>query len=1127
MLAILSSNEIYLKLLISLLTLTVLAGIIWFYGPLASFQGYTPLAQPEKRAYAMVIVFLIWLLKFLIIDLDFPNTWQHKDPEVRRHLDALIKRFRGAMNFINTTSITTNGKPVSLQELPWFILLGPANGGKTALLAHSRIPFILQRQFTPSIPEHFKPSENCDWWLTREGGLIDVPSRYLFGRTDANPNKKNLHKLLWKFFLALIRKKSDSKNITGIAIALPLAEIMQLDDPKALETIANTLSKHINDIETTLHKKLPCHIIITKADLIPGFNEFFAESSEDEMTQTWGITLPDNIKPDDVARKITKRFNALVKNLNQQLLWRLHHERNPMARPPIKDFPLQMEKVKGCLLEFIKILDKNSKHARIHAMYFTSALQVKPEPETTIIDESTHADKRSIQIFQDPAAKSRAYFIKQLITEGLFPSRKNVAQPPTIRSWKQYAVYAASITAVIITSVLLGKDFKIGMDKTQHIQTNLTEYREVLRRFHNPNESMQKTLTLLNKLQKSISPNETKGTINRVLNYYSDKSENNASVVYHHALQAFLMPEIKTYFASYLEAPINKDTDTLYSVLKAYIMLGDLSHFDATYVRTTLTNILPASFAESKSLLRHFDIAVKHYQAQALDNQKISDTRKYLLSLRGVQLGYIILKSINSNTQNSNVLLGDNAQSGMIFNDGKTTRAISVMFTGRNFINVYEREIQTAAQEAATGNWILGTDFHASANPTYAAEIMDDLRTEYVKNYADTWETAIENIRLETPRNLKQADTMITTLTSYDSPLVKILNTVYENTYFPPVTTTSAKLLTLGQLVDKNNAAKDNLYQLLANLEGLHDYLQPVLTAQNPRKVAYELIAERMKHQGDPDPITKLRMTADQSPMPVKAWINQLSNDTWHFLLKNAMRYMDTSWSEQVIKPYQSSIANRYPFVSEAANEVSLKQFSLFFGKPGIITSFYSSHLAPFIDTSNPEWSWKKLDGEAMPFSSSVLHQIQQAMTIHHAFFPNGDNRLYVPFALQQQKISKSIQRIKLNINSKIIVDKPTKSSTPYVLAWPFNTKGTFSSIELTKTGKQPIETDYPGSWGWFKLVNHAYESSISNKEVILNFSRDKSPAQYLLSTKGKRNPFTALSLNHFHLAKQLTTISS
>ncbi len=1113
----LPSNELYQSILFSFSLMAILAIAIWFYGPHLYYNQHAPFATVAMRLYAITAAFSLWLLKILLIDFNV-RTIRPKDPEIRHHLQALTNRFRGAIEFMKKTSITHAGKPVSLQQLPWFVLLGGPNAGKTAMLAHSKIPFILQKQFGASIPEHFEPSENCDWWLTREGGMIDVPSKYLFTKPNS---KKNLAPALWGCFLQLLKQHSGKKYISGIAVAVPFAELTEQNDPEATDRLINTLGKHIRSIEGSLQKKLPIYLIVTKSDLLPGFGEFFSESAEDETSQAWGITIPACNDVDDTAQQFMKRFNAIIKKLNEQLLWRMHHERNPMARPLIKDFPLQMEKLKGSIQSFITKLG----HARIQGVFLTSAMQVKPEPETIVIDNDINHDSRSLQIFQDPAAKSRSFFIRQLITDSLFPKQQVIIPVQQPKHWGHYTTYAACAAAVVAACIVFGRDFNEGFRKTQQIENNIVTYRNTLRQFQNPNESLIKTLSFLDTLQQSSQEEENQTIFSRVINYYSNKSQRNAVQIYQHSLQTFLMPEIRNYFANYLDNPINQDAENIYRVLKAYLMLGDTEQFNASYVRDTLFGILPNKFTATAELQHHFDLAAEQFNALPLNDKLIINTRKYLLSLRGSQLGFIILKNISNNAQNSDVLLSRNADENLLFNNNRQD-PIAVMFTGRNFTNVYDHEIQVAAFEAANGNWVLGTGIHVSANPTYAAELGEALRADYVKNYVAIWENAVDNIRLQQPHDLQQADAMITALTSYDSPLIKLLNTIHENTYFTPVSSASPKLTAIGQLVDKSNASKAELYGLLTNLQALHDYLQPVLSAENPRKAAFELISDRMKHQGEPDPITKLRLSADQSPLPIKTWINQLSNDTWHYLLKNAMRYMDTSWSEQVATPYRE-LANRYPFAKNATDEVPLKNFIQFFGKPGSIVSYYNNYLQPFIDTTKTEWSWKQLDGETLPFSPAVLHQVQQAMTIHHAFFPNDDNNLYVPFALQQEKVAANVNKVTLNINNKVIVDKRGAVNNPHVLAWPHDLTGNMTTVEVATVNGKPLLESFPGSWGWFKLINQAYVGTKFKKDILLNFARNSATAEYVLSPQDKTNPFTALNLSQFTLDNQLTTIVS
>lgn len=1043
---------------------------------------------------------------------------QHADPEVQSQLNHMIRRFRGALKFIRKTTINQQGKPMQLKDLPWLLMVGPANSGKTALLANAQVPYILQKNFAPAASQHFEPSEHVDWWATRYAGMIDVPSKYLFD----NENEASREQY-WHFFLSLIKKQNIKKDISGIAITLPLPEIMRQNNSESFHNMLDTLRQRINEVQATLEKPLPCYLVITKCDLLAGFHEFFADTSDDELAQHWGIMLNPSRDSEPVEQLFDAGFNGLIHKLNQQLLSRLHQERNPIARPYIKNFPLQVERLKAFIAETIQQLNRGSQPLILRGVYLTSALQQKTEVAQPAAKALVSNTQNGLQIFKEPAAKSRSYFIKQFILRGMLPAVESPVAAAPVSKRKQYALYAVSASAIILTAFLLGRDFKIGMEQTYQIQTNLNDYHHVLQQFHNPNESMLKTLALLETLQKSKSAGNRKSFVKKVLTYYSDKSQKNAAIVYHNALSAFLIPEIRNYFADYLVNPINKDAESIYSVFKAYLMLGDISHLNAEYVRMILTGILPKSFGHTKELLFHFDAALENYQPIQLDNTTISNTRKYLLSLRGSQLGNIILKSMDKNTQNSDALLGDNVKTNALFTTSDTIK-IPAMFTSKNFVNVFEQEIQIAALEAATGNWILGTGFLLNTKPNYATEVAEEMRSEYVKKYADTWETALANTKIEAPRDLEQADAIIVSMTSYDSPLLRILNNIHENTFFEPVTTASPKLFSIGQLIDRNNTSKQELMQILTHLEALHEYLQPVLSAEDPKKAAYLLINNRMRHQGSIDPITKLRMASDHAPMPLKGWINQLTNDTWRFLLKDAMHYLDTSWNEKVSKRFETHIAHRYPFSDNSVNEVSYQKFIRFFGKPGIITAFYNDYLSTFVDTSKPQWEWKKLNGQDLPFSADGLAKIQQAMNIHQAFFPNDDDKLFVPFALQQKMLAKNIKFITLNINSKIIVDKHSGNGSYYVLNWPYNLDAKYSSVALTMAGNKTSQLDFPGSWGWFKLVSQTFESARSDNQIILNFSQDKYPAKYLLSTIGKQNPFTSLNMNRFNLPEQLTT---
>jgi len=1120
--------------LIPIASLLIVSGLIWVGSPYITWGDYAPLTHANKRMYVILFIVLAWLLKFLIIDLEAPNPFQYKDSQTRKLLQNLQTRFLGALQFLKKTSIVRQGKSVFLDELPWYLLVGPSDAGKTALLANSNINFILQRRF-PNLDEQNEVdtatkdprlSKHCDWWITRDASIIDVPSHYLAIQSSIKARRKKLaaYAVLWQFFLHLIKKYRGKQGIDGIIVALPLPEIIQQNDPKQYHMLLRQLCQRFYELKKIFPQPLPCQLVITKCDLLPGFAEFFAEAGNDEIAQAWGITLTQ-AKQEKLADLFIQRFDMLIKRLNEQLLWRLHQERNPIARPAIKDFPLQIERIKELAVEFIKKLSSNHFTLSLQGVYLTSALQEQATSESTVLDQAINTTT-AVQIFQDPAAKSRAYFIKKFITHHL-PTSPTPSPFLALHAWRSGLAWSISAALIGVTAIILGKDFEHGVKYTYSVQNKISDYQLAVQQIQTPDERLINTLTLLDSLRKSAKNTTFKLDLSYLTSFYSYKSYQKANLAYQQSLQSILMPEIRNYFQDYLKDPVNKNADTVYAVLKAYLMLGQTEHFQPEFITTTLQQIAPKSMGsdDNHRLAEHAMRALTSptWRPIALDLNAIEQTRKFLTSLYSLKLGYIILKNINNNDIETHIELGITNHGTSIFVTPQVASEIPTMFTGVSFPNIFNQEIRLAAEETVSGNWVLGSNSDAAKYSDVAASLTEQLRNVYVNNYVDIWESLLANINLASPATLAQADSIIMELISDHSALVQLLQALHANTYFDPITAASPKLQSLNLLLDKSNQSANLLYQIFAALQGLHQYIQTVITAQNEKKAAFDIIADHIKNPGQEDAIVQVLSISARSPEPIKNWLEKLANDTWHLLMKDASHYLDISWQENVIHAYQNDIADRYPFSNEKKQEVDLEKFTQFFGNPGIVLNFYNQYLQPLVDTSQPNWQWKSNDRVKLPLSDKTLQQIQQAIQIHHAFFPNDDNKLFVQFALQPYQIDKNIKTVKLNINDKQILDDRMGAKMPHVIAWPSNPQIKMTSVQLTLANQKTISHDFPGAWGWFALVNQSLENMVSHKEMVLNLASNDQPVKYLLFTDRKLNPFLSLDLSHFQLPAQLT----
>jgi type VI protein secretion system component VasK len=99
-------------------------------------------------------------------------------------------------------------------------------------------------------------------------------------------------------------------------------------------------------------------------------------------------------------------------------------------------------------------------------------------------------------------------------------------------------------------------------------------------------------------------------------------------------------------------------------------------------------------------------------------------------------------------------------------------------------------------------------------------------------------------------------------------------------------------------------------------------------------------------------------------------------------------------------------------------------------------------------------------------------------------------------------------------MNDKQIIDDHKNIKNAHLLAWPSSDQLKLSSIQLTLNNDQKVSRSYTGEWGWFKLINHAFETTLTSKQLLVNFSPEKQPAKYVLFTNSQYNPFLMTDTN-------------
>lgn len=1122
----------YKKQIIPVITLIILSVTIWFAGPLIAIANHVPLAQADKRGYIIALLFLTWLLKMIFLDAAPPKSKNNKSkisfpPETLKKLQTLQGRFQGALDFLKKTVINKNGANFSLAHLPWYLIIGPAGSGKTTLLANANINFILSKQFKQETSVTIPPSDSCDWWVTRDLVMVDVPGNYFAGKEKSkNPKNNNLSNTLWRSLLNLLKSTPSKEPLNGVILTLNLPELMKKTSNHQKNVLVHDLKKRIVELRSEFGSQIPFHIVITKCDLLPGFLEFFSESGSDELSQTWGVTLPVLQPKDKLLDVLSHRFNALIKRINKQLIWRLHQERNPNARPYIKDFPLHVERLKESLITLLKNLAMPD--MTLCGVYLTSSTQTTEVSSNYTHTAPGNVTHQTLQIMRAPVMPTRAYFVRQLILQGfLYTPQVNPVVLQQDYTWQRRAVYATSIGIIVTAALVLGHDFQQSIQKAYSIQNDLARYQMNIQQVSHSSDRLVKALPLLDALQQATNPanHQQLSRLENILSFYTNRSQHTAMSVYHQALQTIVIPEIKNDLEKYLLTANNKNPVLVYTALKAYLMLTSAENRQASFIANTLNQIASTSMNKQalNQLASHINAAfMDNTSSIDLDQNLISDVRRQLVNLPSTELGLLILKNIDANNADSTIGLGTNFGNPPVFVSKQIANRIPNMFIAENFPQIVNNEISIAATEAIKGNWVLG-NITPSLNQPATESLTTQLRNQYVANYIDIWESQLANIQPYTPKTLLQADEMIQNLTNNNSPLLQLLQTIKQNTSFAPINTSSPKIAALNDLLNSTDNSQDiPLYQVFVSLRQLHTYIQNILNSTDLSKAAFTAAADRMQNSAH-NPITDVHELAEQSPEPLKTWLNNIANQSWGFVLQEAGQHVALAWQDNVIPTYNKQIANHYPFNQNSNDEISLEDFTSFLGHRGTLALFYQTYLKPFIDDSGETWTFKTVDNQRIPFSNSLLANLQHAAQIQRTFFPNGDNKLFVAFTLQPISLDPAARSMTLNINGQQVTYQKSWPRVPRVLTWPGNSNITHSSsINFLSAKNEQDSKVSKGDWGWFRLVAMGTQSVNSRKELLLNLSLNGHSAKYLLFTQGHMNPFLPMSISRFELPQDI-----
>jgi type VI secretion system protein ImpL len=374
-----------------------------------------------------VVVSVLWLLP-LYRERRFVERLRSADSQTpQAELEDSHRQLREKMlEAIRTLQRSPDHKKRALYALPWYLLIGTHQSGKTALLqgvASLFAPFARQSSAG-------SPTQNCDWWFFNTAVVLDTSGRYAF------PTEVEHDSALWYRLLQLLRHYRERLPIDGVIVAVA-ADALAMKTLEELRLDAVELRRRLDEVTRELGVDAPVYVLITRCDLIEGFTEFFGCLPEQTREQAFGFVneTPPQRGDQASARPLESMLAALDQRLHQLRLSMFNEEKVPPAllRQKIFCFPEEFSALQQPLKTFLEALLAENPVQRtpfFRGLFFCSA-QRQGTPVSFLRRELSF--KAPID---GPEVGARNYFLHDLFSV-ILPRGRYLARPTaeTSRGW--------------------------------------------------------------------------------------------------------------------------------------------------------------------------------------------------------------------------------------------------------------------------------------------------------------------------------------------------------------------------------------------------------------------------------------------------------------------------------------------------------------------------------------------------------------------------------------------------------------------------------------------------------------------------------------------------------------------
>src|ERR1039458_7711636 len=743
-----------------------------------------------------------------------------------------------------------NSRAPRVADLPLCLVIGPSGAGKTAVMQSCGIEPILLAGQALGPAGAVAPTRVGNIWLAQNSVFVEVAGRVF----DGDPARLvSLMNILfgrskgagWRSWW---KEPHPAADLRG-ALLVCESSIFVEPEVSRLDRLAQHHRERLGVLARFAGEDLPVYVLLTKADTVRGFPEFFARSGAPDLEQVFGVLTSqpaaaeteNRVWAESETKRLNRQFQELILRLDERRRLALSLEGDARRKPAIYEFPREFKKIRTPLVQFLVDVfqpDPLRLGARLTGFFFTGVLageapHAAEQPQTIVptmgVSEATEIFQPDLTIIQRrpvqggyaTADRDRRAFVAEFFRNVLLrhrpaPIRRAVVLSPFERKQR------------IATAVACGLSLLLGMAWTVSWLNNRAAAAAIGRAIAGlqkaPADVSLAGLTAIDELRQQLMLLDGSESLARRWGLYrGEELRRIGSMAYFERLKHASLGRIDGTLASQLlgaGADSQVSSDLVYDRLKAYRTISGACAVDQLLVLRVLRASVPQTHpdlgSEQSALLsRQLEYYTSRLRPLPVRLDEIQDAvekaRAYLRQNGGLEQQFRSMLTAVQEKVGRSAPADSLDYQGLM--DGPSE--ISRVFTPKGMAT-FEEYVANGDPETGKDRCVMG-----DATGGAQASSKEELKARFYREYAAKWREFLASCKVRPFGSLEDSSRRLAGLTdATKSPLLGVIKLVASNAVVLQSKTETTFLETAKETVKQKVGWKDQEHKADANSQG-------------------------------------------------------------------------------------------------------------------------------------------------------------------------------------------------------------------------------------------------------------------------------------------------------------------